>query len=90
MKVLELVLDSAIRQMVDIVKIQFGFVTARGTTDAILTICLLQEQYRAVKKPLYFCFVDLEKLLTGNWKTGLQERGLYVNMAKVHCVRCWL
>ena len=61
MKVLERVLDSAIRQMVDIGKIQYGFVPGRGTTDAIFTVRQLQEKYRAVKKPLYFCFVDLEK-----------------------------
>ena len=61
MKVLERVLDSAIRQMVDINKIQYGFVPGRGTTDAIFTVRQLQEKYRAVKKPLYFCFVDLEK-----------------------------
>ena len=61
MKVLERVLDSIIRQMVDIGKIQFGFVPGRGTTDAIFHVRQLQEKYRAVNKPLYFCFVDLEK-----------------------------
>ena len=47
--------------MVDIGKIQFGFVPGRGTTDAIFHVRQLQEKYRAVNKPLYFCFVDLEK-----------------------------
>ena len=49
----EHVLDSAIRQMVDNDKIQFGFVPGRGTTDAIFTVGQLQEKYRAVKKPLF-------------------------------------
>ena len=61
MKVLERVLDSHIREKVDIDKLQYGFVPGRGTTDAIFTVRQLQEKYRAVKKPLYFAFVDLEK-----------------------------
>ena len=36
LKLLERVLDSAIRDMIDINKMQFGFVPRRGTTDAIL------------------------------------------------------
>ena len=61
MKVLEGVLDSAIRKMVDVNKLQFGFVPGRGTTDAIFIARQLQEKYRAAGKPLYFAFVDLEK-----------------------------
>ena len=61
MKVLEGVLESAVRGMVDINKLQFGFVPGRGTTDAIFIARQLQEKYRAAKKPLYFAFVDLEK-----------------------------
>ena len=61
MKLLERVLDSFIREMVDIDAMQFGFVPGRGTTDAIFIICQLQEKYIAANKPLYFAFVDLEK-----------------------------
>ena len=61
MKVLEGVLESAVREMVDMNKLQFGFVPGRGTTDAIFITRQLQEKYRAAKKPLYFAFVDLEK-----------------------------
>ena len=61
MKVLEGVLESAVRGMVDVNKLQFGFVPGRGTTDAIFIARQLQEKYRAAKKPLYFAFVDLEK-----------------------------
>ena len=60
MKLLELVLDSFIREMVDIDAMQFGFVPGRGTTDAIFIISQLQEKYIAANKPLYFAFVDLE------------------------------
>ena len=61
MKCLERVLDSAIRSMVNINQMQFGFVPGRGTTDAIFIVRQLQEKYHAAKKPLYFAFVDLEK-----------------------------
>ena len=61
MKVLERVLDTHIREKVTIDKLQFGFVPGRGTTDAIFTVRQLQEKFRAVKIPLYFAFVDLEK-----------------------------
>ena len=61
MKCLERVLDSAIRGMVDIDDMQFGFVLSRGTTDALYIVRQLQEKYLAAKRPLYFAFVDLEK-----------------------------
>ncbi|XP_053405146.1 uncharacterized protein LOC128558896 [Mercenaria mercenaria] len=61
MKLLERMLDSFIRGMVDIDSMQFGFVPGRGTTDAILILRQLQEKYIAANKPLYIAFVDLEK-----------------------------
>ena len=61
MKLLERVLDSFIREMVDIDAMQFGFVPGRGTTDTIFIIRQLQEKYIAANKPLYFTFVDLVK-----------------------------
>ena len=54
-------LDSVIREMVEIDTMQFGFVPGHGTTDAIFIIRQLQEKYIAANKPLYFAFVDLEK-----------------------------
>ena len=60
MKLLELVLDSFIPEMMDIDAMQFSFVPGRGTTDAIFIIRQLQEKYIAADKPLYFAFVDLE------------------------------
>ena len=61
MKLLERVLDSAIRGMVNIDELQFGFVPGRGTTDAIFVARQMQEKFIAANKPLYFTFVDLEK-----------------------------
>ena len=60
-KVIERIADSLIRQVVTIVESQFGFVSGRGTTDAIFVICQLQEKYLMVSKQIYMAFVDLEK-----------------------------
>ena len=40
---------------------QCGFMSGRGTTDAIFIVCQLQEKHLAANKPLYMAFVDLEK-----------------------------
>jgi len=37
----------------------------KGTTDAIFTVRLLQENFRVKEKKLYFGFVDLEKAFIG-------------------------
>ena len=47
--------------MVDIDEMQFGFASGRSATDAVFIVRQLQEKYLAVKKPLFFVFVDLEK-----------------------------
>ena len=46
--------------MVDIEKVQYGFVPGEGTTEAV-SLRQLQEKYRALKKSLSFCFEDPEK-----------------------------
>ena len=38
-----------------------GFMSGRGTTDAIFIVRQLQEKHLAANKPLYMAFVDLEK-----------------------------
>ena len=40
---------------------QCGFMSGRGTTDAIFIVRQLQEKYLTANKPLYMAFVDLEK-----------------------------
>ena len=61
MKLMERVLDTFIRGMVNIDDMQFGFVPGQGTTDAIFILRQLQEKHLAAHKPLYIAFVDLEK-----------------------------
>ena len=61
MKVLELVVEELIRQRVEIDEMQCGFMSGRGTTDAIFIVRQLQEKHLASNKLLYMAFVDLEK-----------------------------
>ena len=61
LKVIERVLETLIRQQVDIDAMQFGFMPGRGTTDAIFILRQLQEKHLAKRKDLYFLFIDLEK-----------------------------
>ena len=60
MKVLERVVEGLIRQRVEIDEMQCGFMSGRGTTDAIFIVCQLQEKHSAANKPFYMTFVDLE------------------------------
>ena len=62
MKVLEPVAEGLIRQRVEINEMQCGFMSGRGTTDAIFIVCQLQEKHLAANKPLYMAFVVLEKV----------------------------
>ena len=61
MKVLERVVEGLIRQRVEIDEMQCGFMSGRGTTDAIFIVRQLQEKHLAANKLLYMAFVDLEK-----------------------------
>ena len=60
-----------IRQRVEIVKMQCGFMLGCGTTDTIFILRQLQEKHLIAKKPLYMAFVYLEhwivyiKILSG-------------------------
>ena len=59
MKVLERVVEGLIRQRVEIDEMQCGFMSGRGTTDAIFIVRRLQEKHFAANKLLYMAFVDL-------------------------------
>ena len=61
MKVLERVVEGLIRQRVEIDEMQCGFMSGRGTTDAVFIVRQLQEKHLAANKLLYIAFVDLGK-----------------------------
>ena len=61
MKVLECVVERLIRQRIEVDEMQCGFMSERGTTDAIFIVCQLQEKHLTANKPLYMAFIDLEK-----------------------------
>ena len=60
-KVLEKVLGNKIRCQVSIDNLQFGFMSGKGSTDAIFIMRQVQEKHQAKKKKLYYAFVNLEK-----------------------------
>ena len=74
MRVLEHVVEGLIRQRVEIDEMQCGFMSGRGTTDAIFIVRQLQEKHLAANKPLYMAFVDLMcKLGIDEWLVRLVQ-----------------
>ena len=61
MNVVEKVLENRLRKIVTIDDMQFGFMSAIGTIDAVFVLRRIKEEYFANEKKLYMCFVDLKK-----------------------------
>ena len=61
MKVVERIFERTIRQQIEIDDMQFGFMKAKETTDAIFMARQMQKNFRVKGKKLYFGFVDSEK-----------------------------
>ena len=61
MKVVERVLVKTLCRIVYVDEMQFGFMSERGTIDAVFILRWMQEEYHAEGKKMYMCFVDLEK-----------------------------
>ena len=61
MKIVERVLERRIRTLVNLNKMQFGFMPEKGTVDAIFIVRRMQEDYQKKDNKLYMCFVDMEK-----------------------------
>ena len=59
-KLYEKILDGSLHEVVDIDKMQYGFMPGRGTVDAVFVLRRLNEKFRAKNKKLSFIFVDLE------------------------------
>ena len=60
-KMYEKVLDRRLREVIDIDKMQYGFMPRRGTVDAVFVLRRINEKFRAKDKKLFFIFIDLEK-----------------------------
>ena len=61
MKIVERVLERRIRTLVNLNKIQLGFMPGKGTVDATFIVRRMQQEYQKQDKKLYMCFVDMEK-----------------------------
>ena len=68
MKVAERVLERRLRQAVDINKMQFGFRSGTGITDAIIIARQLQERYK---------FIIVMEAVTQTMREGLPWEMLY-------------
>jgi len=61
MKIWERVIDTRLRNIVNISEQQFGFIPGRSTTDAVFALRQLGEKYREGQRNLHCVFIDLEK-----------------------------
>ena len=75
MKVLERVVEGLIIQRVEIDEMQCGFMSGRGTTDAIFIVRQLQEKHLAANKPLEKAFdrVPRDVIWWAMRKLGIDE-----------------
>ena len=56
MKILERMLERRVQELVNNDSIQFGFMSGRGTTDALFVVQRMQEEYKNKKKSVHvFC-----------------------------------
>ena len=61
MKVWERIIETRVRDRVEISKQQYGFMSGKGTIDAMFALRMLMEKYRKGQRELHCVFVDLEK-----------------------------
>ena len=64
MRIIERVLERRIQTLINLNKIQFGFMPGKGTVDAVFIVRRMQEEYQKDNK-LYISFVDMEKTFDG-------------------------
>ena len=60
MNVWERIIETKLRDRVEISKQQYGFMPGKGTTDAMFALRMLMEKYREGQRELHCVFVDLE------------------------------
>ena len=61
MKIWERIIKARLRDKVEIIKQQYGFMPGKETTDAMFASKMFMEKYREGQRELYCVFVDLEK-----------------------------
>ena len=57
----EKIFNGRLHNVVNIDKIQYGYMPGRENVDAVFVLRRLTEKFRAKNKKLFFIFVDLEK-----------------------------
>ena len=61
MKVWERIIETRLRDRVEISKQQYEFMPGKGKTDAMFALRMLMKKYREGQRELHCVFVDLEK-----------------------------
>ena len=61
MKVWERIIETRLRDRVEISKKQYGFMPGKETTDAMFALRMFMKKYREGQRELHCVFVDLEK-----------------------------
>ena len=72
MKIIERVRERRIRTLVNLNKMQFGFMPGKGTVDAIFFVRRMLEEHQKKAKKLYMCFVDMEKAFDKEPRKGME------------------
>ena len=60
-KLYKKVFDRHLSEVLDIDKMQYGFMPGKGTIDTVFVLRRLNEKFRVKNKKLFFIFVELEK-----------------------------
>ena len=80
MKIVERVLERRIRTLINVNKMQFGFVPAKGTVEAIFIVRRMQEEYQKKDKKTYMGCVDIVKAFHGVprkvMESAMRKKGL--------------
>ena len=61
MKIWERIVEARLRDRVEISKQQYGFMSGKGTTNAMFALRMLMEKYRDGQRELHCVFINLEK-----------------------------
>ena len=61
MEVWEIIIEARLRENVEISELQYGFMSGKGTTDAVFALRMLMEKHGECQRKLHCVFVDLNK-----------------------------